>query len=407
MSWTSARPFKRTIVVLLLIIVSFSAGFVANDFIRSFYNGNDIKTLSGLNGGEIEKKADFSIFWDAWKIIEDEYALKPLNYKKMVYGAIRGMVDSLGDPYTVFLSPEENRVFEEDMEGSFDGIGAEIGFRGKFLTVIAPLKDSPAERAGILAGDKILKVDDKETVGMNIDEAVSLIRGKKGTKVKLTISREGTDELKEIEIVRDTIKIRTVEWEMKKNRIAYIAIRQFKLDTANELDRQIDEILAKGPRGIVLDLRNNPGGYLEVAVEVASRFIESGKTVVVEDYGNNKKEIHKAVGNRRFVNIPVVVLINEGSASASEIVAGALRDNIGAKLVGKKTFGKGLVQKLEKLKGGAALKVTVARWLTPNGVNINKDGIKPDVEVDLTEDDYKNGRDPQLEKALELLSSRN
>jgi len=387
---------------LFLLSISFIAGFITSGVIDSFNSRNNITGLVNLrSGGEIEKKVDFGVFWDAWNVLENKYTIEPLDYQKMVYGAVAGMVDSLGDPYTVFLDPEESKMFEQDMEGSFEGIGAEIGFRDNFLTVITPLKNSPAERAGIFAGDKILKVDDKEIAGISIDKAVSLIRGKKGTKVKLTISRDGVDGLKEIYVLRDTIVLETVEWEMKDNGIAYISISQFKQDTAVELDNKVGEILSVNPRGIILDLRNNPGGYLKVAIDVASRFIDKGKKVVIEDYGKGK-EIHKAVGNKRFDNIPIVVLINEGSASASEILAGALRYNNNAKLVGKKTFGKGLVQEVTSLKDGSSLKITVAKWLTPEGININKDGIVPDFDVDFTEKDYKEKRDPQLEKALEL-----
>jgi len=397
-----SKQLKKIIFLFLLVVINFGAGFAVSDFIRSLGNEGGITRLLNPGKNDIENKADFSIFWDAWKIVEDEYTLDPLDYKKMVYGAVSGMVDSLGDPYTVFLNPEENKMFQQDMEGSFEGIGAEIGFKDKILTIIAPLKGSPAEKAGLLAGDKILKIDEKETSGMNIDEAVNFIRGTKGTKVGLTIGRDGLDKLKEIEIIRDTIVIKTVEWEMKEDKIAYISISQFKLDTVNELDGQIDKILSNEPRGIILDLRNNPGGYLEISIEVASRFIDEGKTIVTEDYGN-RKDIHKASGSKRFYNLPIVILINEGSASASEIMAGALRCDSNAILIGKKTFGKGLVQELKQLKEGSALKITVAKWLTPDGVNINKDGIRPDIEVDLTEEDYKNGKDPQLDKALELL----
>ena len=417
------KSSKKIILVFLVIATSFSAGFAVNDFIDSLNDKNNIKGLinigvqndqnkAGLDfwnildeedENEIEKRADFSVFWEAWRMIEDKYTLEDLDYEKMVFGAVSGMVDSLGDPYTVFLSPQDKIMFEQDMKGSFSGIGAEIGFRDKFLIVIAPLKGSPAEKAGLLSGDKILKVDEIEIIGMNIDEAVSTIRGEKGTMVKLTIGRDELDELKEIEIVRDIIKIETVEWEIKNKNIAYIRISQFKEETVDEFDSQIDDIIVNDPKGIIIDLRNNPGGYVSTLEDIASRFLDNGDIIFVEDFGN-KKEVYKASGNNKFNGIPIVVLINEGSASASEIFAGALKDNNSAKLVGKTTFGKGLVQEMQNLKDGSALKITVAKWLTPSGLDINKDGIKPDYEVEITLEDYENNKDPQLEKALDILT---
>ena len=416
------KSSKKIIFTFLIIATSFSAGFAVNDFINSFDDKNNIKGLINIDGqddqnkegldflnllnkedkNKIEKKADFSVFWESWRMIEDKYTLEILDYEKMVYGAVSGMVDSLGDPYTVFLAPQDRVMFEQDMKGSFSGIGAEIGFRDKFLTVIAPLKDSPAERAGVFSGDKILKVDDAEIIGVNIDEAVRIIRGEKGTMVKLTISRDGLDELKEIEIIRDVIKIETVEWEIKNENVVYIRINQFKEETVDEFDSQIDNIIVNDPNGIIIDLRNNPGGYVSTLEDLTSRFLNHGDVIFIEDFGN-KKAVYKASGNNKFYGIPVVVLINEGSASASEIFAGALRDNNGSKLVGKTTFGKGLVQEMQNLKDGSALKITVAKWLTPSGIDINKEGISPDYEVEMTLDDYENDRDPQLEKAIELL----
>jgi len=396
---------SQKIFIFLIVFISFSTGFVVDDFIDSLDSKKNITGLVNLNIGsknEVEKKADFNIFWDAWKIVEDKSNLETLDYQKMVYGAVEGMVDSLGDPYTVFLDPEESKIFDEDMKGSFSGIGVEIGFRDKLLTVIAPLKDSPGEKAGLLPGDKILKVDDEEIIGVNIDKAVSLIRGKKGTKVLLTIAREGLDELKEVEIIRDTIILKTVEWEVIENNIAYLKISQFKEDTTFELDDKIDEILAIGPQGIIIDLRNNSGGYVGTVKEVAGRFLDYREVVFIEDFGN-EESVHKTIGNKRFFDIPIIVLINEGSASASEILAGALRDNMGVKLVGKKTFGKGSVQELKYLKDGSSLKITVAEWLTPNRIVINNNGIEPDFEIEMSFEDYKNNRDPQLEKAMELL----
>ena len=399
------NPLKKLIFPFLIILISFSVGFGANDFVKSLDSKKNITGLVNLNIGsenEIEKKADFDIFWDAWKVVEDKYNLEPLDYQEMVYGAIEGMVYSLGDPYTVFLDPEESEIFDEDMKGSFSGIGVEIGFRDKLLTVIAPLKDSPGEKAGLLPGDKILEVDGEEIIGMSIDRAVNLIRGEKGTKVLLTIARNGLDELKDIEVIRDTIVLKTVEWEIKENNIAYIKISQFKEETTFELDNEIDDILAIDPRGIIIDLRNNTGGYVGTVKEIAGRFLDRGEVVFIEDYGD-EKSIHKTIGNKRFFDVPIVVLINEGSASASEILAGALRDNMGVKLVGKKTFGKGSVQELKHLKDGSSIKITVAEWLTPNRTVINNNGVEPDFDVEMSFEDYENDRDPQLEKALELL----
>ncbi len=399
------NSLKKLTSILLIILISFSVGFMANDFSRSLDNKKSITGLINLNiedENEIEKKADFDIFWDAWRTVEDKYNLEPLDYQEMVYGAIEGMVYSLGDPYTVFLDTEESEVFDEDMKGSFSGIGAEIGFRDKLLTVIAPLEDSPAENAGILSGDKILEVDGEEIIGMSIDRAVNLIRGEKGTKVLLTIARDGLDELKEIEVVRDTIIIKTIEWEIKENNIAYLKISQFKEDTTFELDDKIGEILSIDPRGIIIDLRNNAGGYVHTVKEVSGRFLDRGEVVFIEDHSDGET-IHKTTGDKRFFDVPIVVLINEGSASASEILAGALRDNMGVKLVGKKTFGKGSVQELNHLKDGSSIKITVAEWLTPNRTAINNNGVEPDFDVEMSFEDYENERDPQLEKAMELL----
>lgn len=386
----------------LIAIISFSLGFISSEYFNPSGKSGIADSLLNRNTSFVpqDKNIDFGIFWDAWDVIEKKYTLEPLDYKKMVYGAVSGMVNSLGDPYTVFLSPTENDLFNQDMKGSFGGIGAEIGFRNGFLTVIAPLKGSPAEKAGIVSGDKIIKVDEKDISGLSIDEAVMLIRGEKGTKVKLTILHKDEEKTRDIEVTRDIIVMNTVDWKMMDNKVAYISINQFKEDTGQEFDRIIDQVLAEEPRGIVLDLRNNPGGFFNVAIDIASRFIDEGKAVVIQDTGKSKEK-YPALGGKRFDNIPVAVLINEGSASASEILAGALKDDNGVKLVGKKTFGKGLVQEMEKLKDGSAIKVTIARWMTPSGVDINHDGIKPDIEADISEDDIKSGKDPQLEKALE------
>lgn len=392
---------KKLVLTVALLVISFGFGF--NYGRNSFPPLGGASDLLGLVKGDkvkSEEKADFGVFWEAWDLIEKNYILGPLDRQKMVYGAVSGMVDSLGDPYSTFLTPEENSALSEDLKGVFGGIGAEVGYRDDAITIIAPLKNSPSEKAGLLAGDLIMEVDGKSTEGLNVDDVVNLIRGEKGTSVKIIVVR-GKETLT-FDIVRDTIVDKTVRWEMKEGNVAYIEITQFKQDTAKELDAQIGDILAQGPKSIVLDLRNNPGGYLDVVVDVASRFIDEGQIVVTEESGKSN-QVYKASGDKRFNNLPIVVLVNEGSASAAEILAGALKDNKLGTLVGKKTFGKGLVQGISELGDGSALKITVAKWMTPNGNNINKDGIAPDVEVEFSLDDFKAGKDPQLDKALEIL----
>ncbi|MCK5413431.1 MAG: S41 family peptidase [Candidatus Pacebacteria bacterium] len=386
------KSFKKIFFISLLIITSFSLGFTVSSF------------LNEKNGPIYpNENVDISVFWETLGVIEDKYALGPLDYEDMVYGATSGMVDSLQDPYTIFLSPSDKEEFDRDMEGEFEGIGAEIGIRDEFLTIIAPLKDSPAEKAGLLPGDKVLKIDETEAIGIDIMEAVNLIRGEKGTRVVLIVRREGLGDLKEIEITRDTIKPDTVEWKIIDNNIAYIEVSQFRGDTVREFDNSINDIIIKEPKGMIIDLRNNPGGYVSTLNSMASRFLDRGDVIFIEDFGDEKKE-YKATGGKKFAGIPIVILINEGSASASEIFAGALQEKGIAKLVGETTFGKGLVQEVEELRDGSAIKVTIAKWLTPNGVDINKSGIDPDIEVELSFEDYVNERDPQLERALELFN---
>lgn len=386
---------------LMAAVIIFSAGY---DYGRSGQGARDVAgDIAGIVKGDKtanEGKADLSIFWDVWSLVDENYVLDSTDQQAKVYGAISGMVDSLGDPYSTFLTPEENKELGDEMQGVFGGIGAEIGYRDGAITVIAPLKGSPAEKAGMAAGDKIAAVNEESTEGLNVDEVVNLIRGEEGTKVKLIIVRG--EEVKTIEITRETIQDKTVRWEMKDGGIAYIDITQFKRGTADELDAQIGDILAQDPKGIIIDLRNNPGGFLDVVVDVASRFIDEGQTIVIEDSGKEQKT-YKANGNKRFDKLPITVLVNGGSASASEILAGALKDHKIATLVGKTTFGKGLVQGITDLKDGSALKITVAKWLTPNGNSINKDGIAPDIEVEYTDADYQAGKDPQLDKALEIM----
>lgn len=389
-----------SIVLIALLAGVFSIGFVVGK--NSIPSINQVEGLANKELG-MPTDVDFSLFWDSWRVIEENYVdRESLDRQAMIYGAISGLLESLDDAYSVFMPPQESKKFIDDMSGSFDGIGAEVGMRKGVLTVISPLEGNPAQRAGLKAGDKILKVDDTLTADLTLDESVNLIRGKKGIPVRLLISRDEWNEAKEITIVRDTIKIPIIKWEMKDD-IAYVAFYHFTENSASEFKRTVNEILKADAKGLVLDLRNNPGGYLEVAVDISSWFIPKGEIVVVEDFGNDEKNEYRSQGFNGLRDMPTAVLINEGSASASEIVAGALRDVKGIKLVGEKSFGKGSVQQMKNLKGGSSIKITVAKWLTPSGICINKEGISPDIEVEMTDEDIDNMRDPQLEKALELL----
>ncbi|MDD5464632.1 MAG: S41 family peptidase, partial [Candidatus Moranbacteria bacterium] len=279
--------------------------------------------------------------------------------------------------------------------------GAEIGNKNNQIVIIAPLADTPAQKAGLKAGDLLLKIDNQDTQGMTISDAVSKIKGPKGTEVTLTISRPGEFDSKEFKITRDTIVIKSVSFEMKDN-IAYVKISSFMDTTTSEFKKTVIDILAKNPKGIVLDLRDNPGGYLDSAVDVSSEFIEDG-TILIEETKGGKQDKYSAKGDARLKDLKMVVLVNGGSASASEIVAGAMKDNKRAQIVGEKTFGKGTVQDYDQLPMGTSIKITIAKWLTPNGTSINEHGITPDIEVKLSDDDRNANRDPQLQKALELL----
>jgi carboxyl-terminal processing protease len=346
------------------------------------------------------RTVDFGIFWDAWNKVTANY-VGTVDYQKMVYGAVKGMVDSLGDPYSVFMEPSETQSFMEDLSGQVSGIGAELDVVDNQLTVISPIIGSPAEKAGLKPQDQILKINNESTDGMSLDTAVSKIRGKAGTKVTLTINRSGFESPQTLEITRENIQIKSVNWEIKSDNVAYIQISQFGDDTSDLMQQAAKEINDKHPKAIILDLRNNPGGYLDKAVDVASLFMPSGVVVQEKDKNGNITE-EKTTLEPILQSYKVIVLVNGGSASASEIVAGALQDAGRATLVGEKTFGKGSVQDLENLAGGATLKITVAKWLTPKGRTIDKVGLEPDVTITLTEDDTKAGRDPQLDKALQM-----
>lgn len=385
------RKLIHYVAVVLLALVVFGSGFWA---------GNSSVICNVCKPEAVE----FSLFWDAYSKLHEHF-IEPdkIVDQQIMYGAIAGMTKSLGDPYTDFFDPKQAKVFQEELAGSFDGIGAEVGIKKEQLTIVAPLKNTPAERAGLKAGDLILTIDGKSTQDMPVDEAVSLIRGKRGTKVVLSVFREGFTQAKDFSITRDTIKIPSMEWELREGDVAYINIHQFGQALPADFKKAAVEILSGPAKKIVIDLRNNPGGYLEVCQEIAGWFLKQGQVVTIEDFGKGKeRQEYLARGNASLADYPVVVLINGGSASASEILAGALRDNRGAKLVGEKSFGKGSVQEVVELQDGKSfLKITIAKWLTPKGASISEVGLTPDVKVEAPEE--STDKDPQWDKALEII----
>ncbi len=400
--------FKKTLLFSFFVFfatLSFWFGFtigkrenLSNKFIP-------VKEAVFINQQEKNSSIDFSLFWEAFKILKQKYIeADNLDANKILYGAIKGMLQSTGDPYTVFFDPEENKEFEQDISGSFEGIGAEIGLRQGVITVIAPLEGSPAEKAGLRAGDKIIKIDGEITSDMSLDKAVKKMRGKKNTEVVLTIWRNSEEETKEIKIIRDLINVKSVSYEIKDENIAYIKITRFAEDTFDEFKKAVDNLFKQKPQGLVLDLRNNPGGYLDTAINIANKMIPKNSVILIEENKEKQKESIISRGGDILSEYRTVVLINEGSASASEILAAALKENReNVTLVGKKSYGKGSVQEFVDLPYQTADKITVARWLTPKGNQINEIGINPDLEINLSVDDYDNNLDPQLDKALEII----
>ncbi|MEK7506841.1 MAG: S41 family peptidase, partial [Patescibacteria group bacterium] len=359
-------------------------------FAGGFYF-NQYKTVLPLGQDIINREADqpqgvdFTLFWKAWNVIQKKYVdQSKLNTQDLVYGAIDGLVKAVGDPYTVFFKPKESADFAQEINGAFGGIGIEIGLRNNLVTVIAPIEGTPAAKAGLLAGDKIIKIGDKSTEGMSINDAVSQIRGPKGTPVKLTTAREGVAAPKEYSIIRDTIKVPTVRWKIVDAETAYIQLFVFNRNLDADFEKTAKAITESRAKRIILDLRNNPGGLLDSAVNITSYFLDGDQIVTVEKFGDGKENDFRAAANGRLKNYPLVILINKGSASASEILAGALKDQRGITIIGEKSFGKGSVQQVEELPGKSSVKVTVAKWFTPKGTSINDNGIEPDIKVERT-----------------------
>ncbi len=398
--------FTTLFFSLIFLLVGFFLGreSVGEKLSTSRFNNS----FSTKDDKSSEKDVDLTLFWEVWDKLEERYVDNDeLDSQKMMYGAIDGMLRSTGDPYTIFLDAEQMKSLEEELSGDFEGIGAEIGVKDEILTIVAPLEDSPAMKSGLMAGDKIVKIDGGDTSGMNVYDAVKKIKGKKGTEVILNIYRKGEDDTRDVSVIRDKINVKSVKLEFIDN-VAHVKLMQFGDHTTAELQKAIREIQkTENVKGVILDMRNNSGGYLSTAVDVSSKFLKNDLVVVSQKNVEKKETKLYSEGYAPFINIPVVVLINEGSASASEIVAGALRDNReDVVLVGKKSFGKGSVQELIPTRGKTAAKITIAKWFTPNGDGINEKGIEPDFTVDYSIEDYENDRDPQLDKAIQVVKEK-
>jgi len=397
---------KKILSVIALVFGFFFLGL----YIGFSDNLKTNKVMAFLNTKDatIKEDVDFSAFWKVWNTIDKKYpGANTITDQSRMNGAIAGLVDSLEDPYSVFFDKEESKSFKEEISGSFSGVGMEVGIKDKILTVIAPLKGTPADNAGMLPGDKILKIDDKVTINLSVDQAVKLIRGEKGTTVKLSIHRDGDKEPREISIVRDTIAVPTLETEKRADGIFVIKLYTFSSNSRVLFQKAMSEFLLSKSDKLVIDLRGNPGGYLDIAVEMTSYFLPKGKIIVTEDYGDAQKpNILRSVGYNTFGdNLKMVILLDGGSASASEIMAGALQDYDKAKIVGTQSFGKGSVQEVVNVGKDTLLKITVAKWLTPNGNSISEKGLIPDYTVEYLAKDKTAKKDPQMDKAIELLKN--
>ncbi len=390
------------------VVVLFGSGY----FIGTKAEGSNSTPINIVNPTDPSKNVDFAAFWKVWNLLDQKFtpasSTQNISNQERVYGAISGMVDSLKDPYTVFLAPDENQRFEENIQGNFEGIGMEVGVQDEVLTVITPLKNTPAEKAGIKAGDKIIKIDDVSTQSMSISDAVSKIKGKIGTQVKLTIDRKDLKEPIEIKVTRDTIIVPTLKSEMRKDGIFVISLYNFSQNSSADFKKALKEFYLTKSNKLILDLRGNPGGFLESAVDIAGWFLPVGKVIVKENFGDGQEEkVFRSKGPGLFnENLKMVVLIDEGSASASEILAGALKQHDVATLIGKHSFGKGSVQELVEITPKTALKVTIAQWLIPNGTSISNGGLTPDTVVENIYEDGGKGKlkeDKQLAEAVKIL----
>ena len=401
------RSVLIVFVAIVLVVCVFGGGFVVGNFVPVL-KPTPVPTLPATSldnhgGTPTDLQTQFAPFWQSWDLVHQNYVDQPVDNTKLVQGAIRGMLDALGDPHTGYWTPQETTDANMAMQGEYDGIGAYVDTRGEYLTITKPIPGYPAEQAGLQIGDQIISVDGQDVTGMDPDLIrMTKVMGPAGTAVHLTINRAGVDQPLEFNITRAHIVIPSVTSKMLDNNIAYIQITVFGNTTASDFHDHLSQLIAQNPSGIILDLRDNGGGYLDAGVSVASEFIDHG-VILYEQIGDGSRTDYPAVSGGLATTIPLVVLVNENTASASEIVSGAIQDDGRGKLVGVLTYGKGSVQNWIPLSDGGTARITIAKWLTPNGRTIDKIGLTPDVVITMTQEDYTAGRDPQLDAAVQLL----
>jgi carboxyl-terminal processing protease len=402
------------LVAIILLAGAFSGGFIVGHLIPAT---GQIPFLSDIfpsaptvapdlqSATPDELQTLFTPFWEAWNIVHTQYVEQPVDDLTLMQGAIRGMMEALGDEQTLYMDPQLYSDETQFMQGEYEGIGAYVDLDGEYLTIVSPIAGSPAELAGLHPSDKVIAIDGVDMTGTPPEEVRLKVLGPEGSTVTLTVRREGEAEPLEFVITRARITIHTAEGKMLEDDIAYVDINMFGDKTTQELRATLQNLMKQNPRGMIIDLRNNPGGYLNTAIEVSSEFIEEG-IIMYEQYGDGRRDQYEALGNGQATDIPIVVLINEGSASASEILAGALQDYELATLVGEKSYGKGSVQNLQPLSNNqGAARVTIAKWLTPKERAIDHVGLQPDVYVEMAPEDFVSDQDPQLDAAVETLNA--
>jgi carboxyl-terminal processing protease len=414
MTNNNLKRYKGFLIVVVLLLVSFGLGNYVGQKGRISNNSNPSLNITGNTGpDDASSTIDMSEFWQVWNTLDQKFVYtqkgaKVISAQDKLYGAIQGMTAAYGDPYTVFMPPTESQSFNSNIEGNFGGVGMELGIKDGNLVVISPLKGTPADLAGVKSGDVLVAINGSSTANMSTDDAVDLIRGEVGTPVTITLSRVGKSAPFDVKIVRAVINIPSIDTATKGD-IFVISLYNFYAPSDNDFRTALRQFAESGKTKLILDLRGNPGGYLDSAVDMASFFLPLGKTVVTESYGPNiPDDIYRSKGYDVFgSNLKMMILVDQGTASAAEILSGALQENGIAKLVGTRTFGKGCVQELLPMSSSTSLKVTVARWLTPNGTSISDNGLTPDYPVAVTDADIAAGKDPQMAKAISLLDGTN